>query len=58
MTMLVGTAFGMAMIIAAGLRSRGAEDATNFLSFPAVDSKKSKDSTTDGSDDGLAQVAS
>ena len=40
LTLMVGTAFGMAMLIAAGLRSREVADATNFLSFPAYGSKK------------------
>ena len=50
LTLMVGTAFGMAMLIAAGLRSREVADATNFLSFPAYGSKKGGASSTDVDD--------
>ena len=61
LTMLVGTAFGMAMLIAAGLRSREVGDATNFLSFPAYGSKSKAadvDDASPASDDAVAVAAS
>ncbi|KAH8076157.1 voltage-gated potassium channel [Aureococcus anophagefferens] len=61
LTMLVGTAFGMAMLIAAGLRSREVGDATNFLSFPAYGSKSKAadvDEASPASDDAVAVAAS